>query len=95
MESTMNDKPYSVDLGTRFPVINVSRTLYYLVETVKFIFAFSIGLYISWELYHKCLFNPHCNSVAVGYFSLLALSCFGTCGIPLTKMDKSSLFELS
>lgn len=90
----MSGKTHEVNLGTRFPVWQVTKPIYYGVEAMKFCSAGAIGICITWMLYSKCLFNPHCNSVAVGYFSLLALTCFGTCGVPLTKIDKSEFLSI-
>lgn len=57
----------------------------------RFVFGV-IGFYISYFIiYQQCLMEPDCNSVAVAFFSLLALACFEFAGFSIEKITNLTL----
>ncbi len=45
-----------------------------------------VGLFISWGLYNRCMFNQYINPVVVSYFAIIGLSCFEIVGLPVSKL---------
>jgi|GEM_PF-5765494 len=86
----MNKKEkYKVNLGTKHTVFNVKRWLYNLIVWGRFLIYLIVGIAISWFIYDKCLFDPNANTVAVGFFAVIALSCFRSCGFPIKEIESN------
>jgi len=57
-----------------------------VIEMIRKILVFAIGIFISWYLFDKCLFCPNCNSFVIIHFSLISFTCFVSCGVPIDKI---------
>lgn len=80
---------HKVDLGTSHTVFKVPKWLFRLIIYGRILIYLVSGLYISYYIFDRCLFNPNCNDVAVAFFSLIALSCFKNCGFPMKDFEQS------
>lgn len=80
MES-LDTKKYEISLGGD-KEYEIPKWKYYLI---KFFFC-CVGVFITVLLYHKCLFNPNCNTVVTIYLALLGLACFSDVGLPIDKL---------
>lgn len=81
-----------VDLGTAHTVFKVPKWLYWMIVSLRVTAYLGIGGWLTYFIFSECLFNPDCNDFAVGFFALIALSCFKNCGIPMQEFGKA--FEI-
>lgn len=80
---------HTVNLGTKHTVFNVKKWVYNLIIWGRLVVYLTLGCGITWFIYDKCLFNPNANTVAVGFFALIALSCFRSCGFPIKEIESN------
>lgn len=80
----MNVEPSSAHAGIEIPRwLMISGRL----------FMFSIGVTIAFVIYHECLHDPECNSIAVGFLSILSLAFFSSAGLPVEKLVNADIVK--
>lgn len=78
-----------VDTTTAHNVLVISRGL----EIALRLLMFGLGVFLAVIIYRECLHDPECNSIAVGYFSLLSLTFFLTSGLPVDKLVNADVVK--
>jgi len=84
------NKEYIIKSESKREIYEVSKFWFVFIKISTKILFLAIALFISYQLYDKCLYEE-CNDFVVGYFSIIGLCCFGQLGLEPEKLVNFSL----
>jgi hypothetical protein len=88
----MSNNTFPINLDTKHDIFLVSKGRFVFLLILRWVMYGGTGIFLSYSvLYNKCLFNEHCNTVVVTFFSILSLGCFANCGLAIDKFTNISV----